>query len=306
MTMPNFLIIGAMKSGTTSLYYYLKQHPQIYMSAVKEPNFFALEGEKLNFNGPEGPGLVNRWICDEATTTIEEYRSLFEGVSSETAIGEASPWYLYSPEAPSRIRRYIPEAKLIVVLRNPVDRAYSAFSQFVRDGREPLNDFTRALQAEEERIRNNWKWIWHYKKMGFYYGQLKRYYGTFEQEQIRVYLYEELNNNPTGVLQDVFRYLGVDDTFTPDISRRLNVSGAPKSKVLFAIMEKPNPVRTFLRPFLPERLRRRISTTLQNINLIEPEPLRQEIRRELIEVYRPDVLKLQHLIKRDLSGWLEY
>lgn len=305
MTMPNFLIIGAMKSGTTSLYYYLKQHPQVYMSPVKEPNFFALEGETLGFNGPEGPELVNRWICDEATTTVEEYRALFEGVSNETAIGEASPWYLYSPEAPLRIRRHIPESQLIVILRNPVDRAFSAFSQFARDGREPLRDFTRALQAEEERIKNNWKWIWHYRTMGFYYGQLKRYYETFDREQIRVYLYEDLKTDMVGVLHDVFGYLGVDDTFTPDTSRKLNVSGTPKSRLLFTLMEKPNPVRSFLRPFLPIKARRRISTALQDANIVRSEPLRQETRRELIEVYRQDMLKLQDLIERDLSGWLK-
>jgi hypothetical protein len=249
--------------------------------------------------------LINRWICEEATTTIEEYRALFEGVSYETAIGEASPWYLYSAQAPSKIRHYVPEAKLIVVLRNPVDRAYSAFMQYVRDGREPLDDFARALEAEEERIKDNWEWIWHYKNMGFYYAQLRRYYETFERKQIRVYLYEDLNDAPIDVLQDVFRYLGVDDTFTPDTSPRYNVSGIPKSKALLTLVKRPNLIKASLKPLLPTRLRRRISTTLQNINLSEPPPPRQEIRRELIEVYRQDTLKLQDFIQRDLSSWLD-
>ena len=306
MTMPNFLIIGAMKSGTTSIYYYLKQHPQIYMSPVKEPNFFALEGEKLEFNGPEGQAVVNGWICEEATTTVEEYRALFLGASNESAIGEASPWYLYSPEAPDRIRRYIPEARLIAVLRNPADRAYSAFLQFVRDGREPLKDFAQALEAEEERKRKNWKWIWHYRNMGFYYTQLKRYYDIFERDQIRVYLYEDLIDDPIGVLRDIFRHLGVDDTFTAlDTNRRLNVSGIPKSRALFTLMNRPNAVKAFLKPLFPKRLHRHISMAIQNINLDEPPPLRQEVRRELIKVYRQDILKLQDLIQRDLSGWLE-
>ncbi len=305
MTMPNFLIIGAMKSGTTSLYRYLKQHPQVYMSPVKEPNFFALEGEKLNWNGPEGPAEVKRRICEEATVTVEEYRALFQQASNETAIGEASPWYLYSPGAPGRIRRYIPEAKLIAVLRNPADRAYSAFLQFVRDGREPLDDFTQALQAERERIKNNWKWIWHYKNMGFYYAQLKRYYETFEQEQIRVYLYEDLNDDPIKVLEDIFQYLRVDGSFTPDTSRRHNISGIPRNRVLLKLVTRAYPIRTVLKPFLPEVLRKQISKGLHNITLSEAPPLRQEVRRELIEVYRHDVMKLQDLIQRDLSGWLE-
>src|SRR3712207_923366 len=106
MTMPNFLIIGAMKSGTTSLHYYLKQHPDVFMPPVKEQDFFALEGKKLNFNGPEGPAFINRMIRQNSITNIEEYRAAFRGVSNERAVGEASPVYLYSHQAPSRIQYY--------------------------------------------------------------------------------------------------------------------------------------------------------------------------------------------------------
>ncbi|MDP9440226.1 MAG: hypothetical protein M3P49_16040, partial [Actinomycetota bacterium] len=122
--------------------------------------------------------------------------------------------------------------------------------------------------------------------MGFYHAQLERYFGTFRQEQIRVYLWEELNANPLGVLQDVFRYLGVDDTFIPDTSRRLNVFGAPRGRLVLRLMERPNPVRDFLKSRLPVRLRRHIAKTVQNINFVEPPPLHQEVRKELIGVYR--------------------
>ena len=129
MTMPNFLIIGAMRAGTTSLYHYLKQHPQVYMSPVKEPRFFALEGEKPDPGRPTDERLMNHSITD-----IEAYRALFQAVSKETAIGEASPLYLYSPKAPERIRHYIPDAKLIAVLRDPVERAYSHFLDIFMTG----------------------------------------------------------------------------------------------------------------------------------------------------------------------------
>ena len=139
MTMPTFLIIGAGKSGTTSLYYYLKQHPQVYMSPVKEAHFFDQdEGEKPDFRGPgrSSPPPI---------TSIEDYRALFRGVTDETAVGEATPSYIYIPGAPGRIRRRIPDAKLIAGLRNPTDRAYSAFLHTVRSGRERLTDLARAL-----------------------------------------------------------------------------------------------------------------------------------------------------------------
>ena len=305
MTLPNFLIIGAMKSGTTSLYHYLKQHPQIYMSSVKEPNFFALEGSNLDFNGAEGREQIQRWAKRESITNIEEYRALFRRAANETAIGEASPLYLYSPEAPYRIRYYVPEAKLIAVLRNPIDRAYSAFLYMSRDGREPLSEFSQALQAEEGRMRDDWEWIWHYRHSGFYYTQLKRYFDVFDRNQIRVYLYEDLRVGLSGVVQDIFRFLEVDDSFVPDTSLRHNQSGIPKSGFLPRLMFRRNPIKAVLRPLFPQVLRRRIAESLKSQYLVEAPPLAPEVRRELLEAYRDDILKLESLIGRDLSGWLK-
>ncbi len=151
MTLPNFLVIGATKSGTTSLYTYLKQHPEVYMP-MKEPNFFALEGrEPPFFRGPEG------WKepSQKRITDLEGYRTLFAGASGEKAMGEVSPLYLYAPQAAYRIRRYVPEAKLVAILRNPVERAYSAYMHLVREDREPLG-FAEALKEEERRIQSNW------------------------------------------------------------------------------------------------------------------------------------------------------
>jgi hypothetical protein len=294
-----------MKSGTTSLYYYLKQHPQIYMSSIKEPSFFALEGSNLDFNGAEGKDRIRRWIKREFVTDIEEYRTLFRGATSETAIGEASPMYLYSPEAPHRIRYYVPEAKLITILRNPVERAYSAFLYMTRDGREPLNEFSHALQAEETRMRDSWEWIWHYKHVGFYYTQLKRYFDVFDGDQIKVYLYEDLRADLPRVLQDIFRFLEVDETFVPDTSLRHNVSGTPKSGFLPRLIFRRNLVKTVLRPLFPQALRQRISASLRSQYLVEAPPLAPEIRRELLKVYRDDILNLENLIERDLSEWLD-
>ncbi len=305
MTLPNFLIIGAMKSGTTSLYHYLKQHPQIYMSSLKEPNFFALEGSNLDFDGAEGKERIQRWVKRESVTDIEEYRALFRGAAGELAIGEASPMYLYSPEAPYRIRYYIPEAKLITILRNPVERAYSAFLYMRRDGREPLKEFHQALQAEEGRMRDKWEWIWHYRHVGFYYAQLKRYFDVFDKEQIKVYLYEDLRADLPNVLQDIFRFLEVDEAFVPDTSLRHNVSGIPKTGLLPRLTFRRNPVKTVLRPLLPQGLRQRISVSLKSRSLVEAPPLAPEIRRELLEGYRDDILKLEDLIEWDLSGWLD-
>jgi hypothetical protein len=298
MTLPNFLVIGAAKSGTTSLYRYLKQHPQVYMSPVKEPHFFTHEGERPNFRGPG-----DEWMNTTFVYRLGDYRKLFAGVSDEKAIGEASTWYLGNPKAPDRIRHYIPEAKLIAILRNPVDRAYSAYLHLVRIGQEWL-DFARALREEEARIKANWNDIWHYKRGGFYHAQLTRYYELFGQDQIRVYLYEDLKEDPVGTMQSIFRFLEVDDAFVPDTSLKYNVSGIPRSRALQTFVEKPNPFKTVLKPFLPEGLRRRIRENLRQRNLSIPPPMPEDVRKKLTEAYREDILKLQDLIGRDLSGWL--
>ncbi len=297
--MPNFLIIGTAKAGTTSLYNYLKQHPQVYVSPVKEPKFFAYEGEKLDFRGPG-----DEEFSTTAVTDLEAYRALFAKASNETALGEASPLYLYLPKALEGIRRHVPEAKLIAILRNPVDRAYSHFSQMIRDGREPLDDFSQALDAEEQRIRENWAFGWHYKRMGFYHAQLERYFEEFDRDQIKVYLYEDLKADPAGVLRETFGFLDVDDAFVPDISLRHNVSGIPKSRALHSFIRQSHPVKSVFKPLVPERLRLRIKTNLRNRNLRQPPPLSAEVREELAEAYREDVVKLQGLIRRDLSHWL--
>ncbi len=297
--MPNFLVIGAAKSGTTSLYHYLAQHPDVFMSPVKEPNFFALEGEKSAFRAPGADQRINRW----SITNVEAYRRLFEGVAKEKAIGEASPLYLYSPRAPGRIRHHVPGAKLIAVLRDPAERAYSSFLHLVRLGRETIPDFAQALDAEDERVRDNWEWIWHYKRMGFYHEQLSRYYETFGRDQVRVYLYEDLNGDPVGVVRDAYGFLGVDDSFAPDVSHQYMKSGVPKSRTLYKVLREPHPIKSVLKHLFPKDLRRRTLLRLQNRVLVRP-PFPAEARRELKEAYREDVLKLQGLIGRDLSGWL--
>ena len=299
MTMPNFLVIGAAKAGTTSLYSYLKDHPQIYMSPHKEPRFFALEGEPIDF---QGPGDLTRF---RFVTDIESYHALFEGVSNEVAVGEASPWYLYVPKAPERIRHHIPNARLIAILREPVERAYSNFLHAVREGLEPLTDFTQAMKAEENRIRNNWSYRWHYKQKGFYYVQLKRYYELFDRDQIRLYLYDDFMTNPINLLQDIFRFLGVDDTFVPDTSQKHNVSLIPRNKALDKLFRQPNSMKSVLKPFLPSRLRQQVKTNLINLNLQKKPQLLPEVRKQLLDEYREDILRLQELIQRDLSRWLK-
>ena len=293
-TLPNFLIIGAAKAGTTALHEYLQQHPQIYMTPTKETNFFAFEGKEVNFQGVGDDALKEFSITD-----IETYKAQFAGVATEKAIGEACPSYLYYPQAATRIKQYLPDVRLIVILRNPVDRAYANFLHTVRDDREPYKDFALALQDEPNRIANNWEWFWHYIQVGFYGKQLKHYYEIFPASQIKIYLYEDLKENAIALLQDIFRWLEVDDTFVPDMALRPNKSGMPKNKLLHQVLTKPNPIKTILKPLFPAKIRQKI----QHQNLNTPQ-ISQEVRQQLLDIYRADILQCQDLINRDLEPWL--
>ena len=194
---------------------------------------------------------------------------------------------------------------MIAILRDPVERAYSAFLYMRRDGREPISVFSETLKAEEDRIANDWEWIWHYKNVGFYYAQLRRYFDIFDQVQIKVFLYEDLKANPLRMVRDVFRFLGVDSSFNPDTSSKHNVSGVPRNRAISWLLFKRNPVKATLKPLIPEGMRQRVSESLKSRSLLKAPPLAPDVRRELREVYRDDILKLEGLIGRDLSKWLQ-
>lgn len=301
MTLPNFLIIGAAKSGTSSLRKYLNEHPDIYGDVAIEPGFFAFEGVKPSFAGP-GDEILN----DAVVTNLTDYEALFEGVRDESAIGEASVVYLYSEQAPRRIRHYIPDARLIVILRNPVERAVSSFAHLVRDGFEPIQDFRRALDAEDERIRQNWQHLWHYKRMGFYSEQLGRYLDLFPAHQLAIYTYDDFSERPLEVIQQLFTFLEVDDSFVPDLSRRYNVSGRPRSRLLHSLLTKPSLVRRALKPFVPGAVRAGVQKALMDRNLKQGKASVPDATLDYLKsLYRDDILKLESHLQRDLSAWLK-
>ena len=299
MALPNFIVFGAPRSGTTALYHYLNQHPEIYLSPVKEPEFFAFEGMNLNFQGPGDGERINK----VSTTDLKSYHALFDGVTSEKAIGEMSQIYLYYARAAERIRYYIPEVKLVAILRHPADRAYSNFLLKVRQGYEPVKSFAQALKQEDLRVRANWSPFWYYLRRGFYYAQLRPYFDAFDREQIKVYLYEDYCADVLSMMQDLFGFLGVDDGFVPDTSTRHNASMIPRSRVLDDLIGKPFLIRKVVRRAVPAGLRAWTHHSLRKRNLVRPQ-IPPPLRQRLTEQYREDILKLQLLIQRDLTAWL--
>jgi hypothetical protein len=302
--LPNFFIIGVAKSGTTSLYHYLKQHPEIYMSSIKEPKFFLSSIDEFPHNGP-GDVEIDKGIIK----TWREYLKLFSGASVEKRIGEASCGYLYYYEhvAPL-IKRTSSEVKIIALLRNPIERAFSAYCHLVRDGRETLS-FEEAIEIEEERKKNNYEFIWFYKDLGFYYSGIKAYLNTFGEESIKVCLYDDFKHNPLGVIKDIFRFLEVGESFVPDVSIKYNVSQIPKNKFFQEFLSDYNhplkkPFRTVLLNTIGKENTKKLVNYFKNMNLIKM-GIKPKTRRYLVELYRDNIVMLQNLIKRDLSDWLK-
>jgi hypothetical protein len=293
-------VVGAAKAGTTSVYNYLKEHPQVFMSAVKEPKYFALEGMKLDYGGPGDSDEMHR----HSITDLGQYEALFESANGETAIGEASTLYLYSDVAAERMYAYNPDLKIVAFLRNPIERAYSNFTYMVRRGREPLRDFEAALEAEPQRIAHNWMPGWHYTARGFYSAQVARFLSRFKADQCRIYLYDDLQRDTAAVMRDLYGFLGVDSSFVPDTGRRHNASGMPRSETLHRLLVHSGPLKSIGRQLLPGAVRRSLRRMALARNL-ERSAMPDTTRGRLREMYRPDILNLQGLINRDLTSWLQ-
>lgn len=289
--LPNFLIVGAAKSGTTSLYHYLKQHPDVFMPDWKEPAFFA----------PRDAGGIQ----DE-----EEYRALFYGSEGKTAIGEASVAYLYASEAAKKIRDFLgPNTKIVMLLRNPVDMAYSNWGHQRREGYEALS-FEEALQAEKERKKNpdfgndlkTWIGDLLYCDRAHYPPQITRYDDALGADNVKIYIYEEFFSSGLPFWKDLCVFLGIESTFVPDAEVH-NRAGRSRSKALQKILNERKFWKEPLKAVLPPSFRKKLKAKLYNFNRADT-PLEQMDKqtRELLEhLFADDVKWLEERIRRPLT-----
>jgi hypothetical protein len=298
MSLPNFVIIGAAKSGTTALVQYLEQHPSVFLCEPKEPHFFPFVGRALDFRGPGDDAMIN----SVAVTDPTRYEQLFARAGRATAIGEASVSNLYYPEASGEMKRRLDDPKLICLLRNPADRAFSAYMYMVARGFEPEGDFRRALDDEDRRIRENWHHIWHYRRMGYYHQQLAPYYADFGADRVRVYLFEDLRRDPVPILRDCLAFLGLPPDFSWPYTPSPLISGLPRLARLNAFLLNEHPAKKALRNVVPRKLLRRASSRLLSWSS-DRKPLDNTLRRELLSEYENDISQLASLIGRDLSAW---
>ena len=297
--LPNFLLVGAAKCGMTSLYHALKQHPDVFMSIPKEPDFFFAQFSQI----PTG-GIGDD--CLKIVQNFDEYCRLFEFTDGKKAIGEASHTnlYYYGKTIPL-IRQYLGDPRIIIILRNPVERAFAAPAELTLEGREFL-PFEEALQQEVKRITEGWRSTWYYQDLGFYAHQVKAYVDHFSR--VKVCLSDDLKCQPVSLIQDLYRFLKVDATFIPDMTTDYNISGVPKSKLIKSMFSRKPPLQRVV-SFLGKKiftedgwtsLREKLkSKLLSKTNIMKP-----ETRSKLENLYRDDISRLQILIARDLTHWL--
>ena len=292
--LPNFLIIGASKCGTTALYYYLKQHPEISFSELKEPKYFSSINEQFPHNGV-GDISVDKY----AIRSFEEYKSLFSNVSNKR-VGEASPdtIYFHDKTAP-KIKEELGDIPIIIILRDPVKRAFSAFMYLKRDSREVLS-FRQGLLEEEERIANNWDFIWGYKRGGLYYNQVKTFIDTFSN--VKIILQEDLKTETDKTLKDVYSFLNVDIDFKTDISVNHNESGLPNNILSKFLLSRDNYLSTIIREIMKKIIPRKILEKVASKTLVKTSILEEEML-ELRPYFYDDICRLEKIINKDLSSW---
>jgi hypothetical protein len=287
MTLPNFMMIGVAKAGTTSVSRYLVQHPQIFVCPIKATNYFGYEDARdWRWTDEGDPPLLRNF----PVRTFDQYEAMFADASDEVAIGEVSPQYFRCPTAAQRIRECLPKVKLVASLRNPADRAFSGFLMRTRRG-EPVESLYKELTPRSSHV-----------KEGFYYRRLKRYFDLFPRDQIKIYLFEEFKQNTAKVVVDLFAFLGVDPNVSLDTSVRHNPAAVPKFRMLNRLLYSPSLTRV-ARSLFPGM--KGAFQYLRYSNLRPAPKLPGDLRAELLKLYREDILKLQELLDRDLSLWLE-
>lgn len=281
---PNFFILGAGKSGTTSLYNYLTQHPQVFMSPVKEPSFF----------------------CDifQVISNPIDYISLFKNASHEKAIGEASHAYMSYPGTAGTLKAFFPNAKFIVIFRNPAERAYSLYKHMIYHGLEWIGTFEKALAMEEVRVKDpvfkkkcpRYFYNYLYFRSGLYGEQLERYLEYYDKKNFLFLLFDELKDNHVKVISKVYEFLGVDQDFIPEAKihnqkpfdirfPRLNYILTTKLKPL----EKIN-----------NALYKKIKKISFRLNISEKAVMKENTKNNLLNKYEHDMKKLEKICGMDI------
>jgi Sulfotransferase domain len=293
----DFVVVGAPKCGTTAIYAYLRQHPDVFMPHQKEPHFF-------------GSDLI---FVDQHRPSPHQYARLFAQATPGQRIGEASVFYLFSRHAPLEIHRHSENARIIVSLRNPIDAMHSFFRQRLFNGTEETEDFQQALDLERERkagrcLPRNVGFLQglYYRELVDFPAQLRRYFDVFGRKSVHVLLHDDLLREPLATFRGICEFIRVDPSFEPEIAV-VNPSKRPRSGWFRDQIWKPSPwLRQIGRALAPSsRMRQRIGLRLRSWNTViqHRPPIDPDLRRQLVAEFTPAIRQLEDLLGRDLAAW---
>jgi hypothetical protein len=286
---PNLFLVGAAKAGTTSLYRELARHPAIYMSPMKEPHFFS------QIEPSPGRKAFFPHVTDE-----DEYLALFAGATTEEVLGEASTSYLWDRQAAERIKRVVPEARILIMLRDPVDRAYSQYWNDVREGIE-RRSFLDALVEEQRSGPGEWGVSSLNIDCGRYADQVERYLDRFGV-RVHVLFFEDFVSHEASTIAGVHSFLGVRSPTAGAAPRRMNPASLPRNALSAALLASGK-LRRVARATVPRPLRSRLRVGL--LKQATPPPMDPAARTLLSEIYRPEVGRLAELLGRSLPWELQ-
>jgi hypothetical protein len=311
---PNLFIVGAAKSGTTSLHHYLSHSPEIYFSPVKEPCYFGsdIDIEKFHVNVKRAAkqDLIdyykkNRVLTDRHilyTQKMSDYLWLFSNIGDEKVIGEASTCYLYSKMAAAEIFEFNPLSKIIIILRNPVERALSHYFMRYNAGREKIGDPFKAIKNDMDKREKAWGAAGNYFELGLYFEQVQRYYEFFPKEQICILMMDDLKKDPSKLLGKVSSFLGVSDKFIRDVKlAKKNTPKKPRSHFLQIFSH--NFLANRVIGLIPDTIKNELKNIWYKNDQNRYEHLSQNERKILKRLYHEDISKLEIMLNIDLTCW---
>ncbi len=289
--LPNLLIIGAPRAGTTTLYEVLTGHPDIYMSANKEPWYYAAVDDPPYVGPGDGQGVRDP----------RAYRDLFAAAGDAAVVGEASTLYLASESAADRIAAELPGVRMIAMLRDPSERAFSAWLQHTWQARETLS-FTEALDAGPERVAQSWAPFWDYRRMSTYGEQLAAYRKRFPEGDLKVCFFQDLVADGGSFFSEIYEFLGVADYTGAADDRQSNPAGMPKHPRVHAFLRGGSGLKRLGKKVIPDRLRRRLRRSIDSANMERPKIVPAD-RAKLVAYFEADIRRVEEMTGRDLSDW---
>ena len=299
---PDVLIIGAPKAGTTALHAALARHPSVYASPVKEPKYYmCADAPPPAYAGPGDAHSQREWVWRR-----EDYAELFASAPAGALRLESTPFYLYLSAARRRIAEELPDARLLVVIRDPIDRAYSNWMHLWVDGLEPNGDFVAAWNAEDQRVAAGWAPFWHYQRLGRYGEQLADLFSRVDRERVLVLRYWQLVSEPAETLNRVARFLGLAEdkigTVPPDNSRPFVRPGL-KASVLGRVIRGGAAAGQLFPPQVWRQASRPLVAALQQGGLRRRPRLAPEQRAELLADCQDDIARLEEVLGQSFEDW---